>query len=144
MGGPKAIRAGEDGPVEPLYGTRAARLDDKFRLQIPSDWRLTIGPKALFTAGPDACLTVFSREGFDEARKEVDALSRADAEERERRRKYYAEIEHAMADKQGRVVVPPKLRGGLTPGQAVTLVGAGDATFELWDPQRFANREAVS
>ena len=129
--------------MEPFYGTRAARLDDKFRLQIPADWRATIGGKALFTAGPDACLTVFSREGFDDARRPYDALPTADPADRERKRRYYAAIEDAAADKQGRVVIPPPLRSGLSAGQPLTLIGFGDGTFELWDPETYANRQNV-
>jgi transcriptional regulator MraZ len=124
-------------------GTVDYALDHKWRLTVPSNWRLNDGDAEIFHLVPDsngACLRVMRRERF--ARYGEEARTKLDLDEKAHRaflRQFYANSTEVTADKQGRINVPREYCDRLELRGSVKLVGSGDL-FEIWNPEKLAER----
>lgn len=123
-------------------GTHPYSMDKKGRVSIPSQFReimqksgdheivLTISP-----TGDYHYLLAMPRSEWEPVAVDVEK-DPLDQEARNRRRFLMARMEICTMDRQGRILIPPRLRdyAGLT--KEVDLVGAGKS-FEIWDRQIF-------
>jgi MraZ protein len=124
-------------------GTHNYSMDKKGRVSIPSEFReimqksgdqelvLTIRP-----TGDYHYLMAMPRNKWQPVAEDVekDAL---DEEARNRRRLLMARMEICPLDRQGRILVPPRLRDYAGLSRELALVGTGINSFEIWDRQTF-------
>ena len=126
-----------------FLGNHPYSMDKKGRVSIPSQFRevmqksgdqeivLTIRP-----TGDYHYLMAMPRSKWEPVAEEVEQ-DILDEEARNSRRLLMARMEICLLDKQGRILIPPRLRelAGLT--REVSLLGTGIKSFEIWDRQTF-------
>ena len=124
-----------------LLGQFTYTLDDKGRLTIPSRFRDELPVNIVVTRGLDRCLTVYPIDVWKEISQKVTSLPYADPRGRTLRRVFFADAVDAELDKQGRVLIPDRLRehAGLDLSSEVLVVGL-DRFIELWDPARWESQ----
>lgn len=121
-------------------------LDDKNRVVLPARFRDNLAAGVYVTKGEDHCAAVFPREAFAaKAEAMMTTASRGD------KRVFLAGAIQQVPDRQGRIIVPEKVRAYAGLRKDVSVVGVGDH-LEIWDrdawtgylqeqDERFANRE---
>lgn len=122
-----------------FVGTFEHSLDDKGRLVLPTSFRgrLTDGG---FLAQHENCLALWSGEEFRTFVERVMEKQRNQEVTPDAVRVLTASAAEAKPDGQGRISIPPRLRGYAELSSEVVLIGAFDHV-ELWSPVRW---EAVS
>lgn len=124
-----------------FLGQFSYTLDSKGRLTIPSRFRDELPAEIVVTRGLDRCLTVYPIDVWEEISRKVTSLPITDPRGRALRRVFFADAVNAELDRQGRVLIPDRLReyAGLDLSSEVVVVGL-DRIIELWDPERW-NRQ---
>lgn len=124
---------------QPLYaGEFRHAIDDKNRITIPSRWRRDEAEEfILLPEAQNQFLLVMSPAELQRmsASPEIDANIPA-AQRRVFSRQLHARSQHAVADKQGRLVLPDDLCKKLNLRGEVALVG-GRGRFEIWNRKRW-------
>ncbi len=111
-------------------------LDAKGRMFMPSKFRDELGETFIVTLGLDHCLFVFSSDEFDRLKSKMDALSIANKDARQFARFFFAGACECEMDKQGRIMLPAKLRSYAELEKDVTVVGVS-SRLELWNTEKW-------
>ncbi len=85
----------------------------------------------------DGCVALHPKAEWERMADKVDALPFTEKPARGLRRLLYGSAYEAKLDKQGRFVLPQKLREYAGIEAEVVLVGAG-SRIELWSPERWS------
>ena len=123
-------------------------LDDKSRVIVPVKWREALGEKIYLCRSLDGtrCVWGFSEDEFarfcDKLRRGV---RMGDLAGQDQLRTLSSSVTEAEVDKQGRILISPKLRDhAMIPespkGTNVLMVGMMDR-FEIWMPDRIRERQ---
>jgi MraZ protein len=118
-------------------------LDEKGRLTIPAKFRDDLIDGLVVTRGIDRCLAIYTMKEWEKLADKVSALPVTDRLARAFRRLVFANASDAVLDKQGRVLIPPRLReyAGLN-GEAI-VTGLNNYV-EVWNPEAWGEeRERV-
>lgn len=115
-----------------FLGTHAPRLDDKGRLILPAKFREQLEEGVVVTRGQERCLYVFPAAEFERLADQLRQAPVTSKQARDYMRVFLSGASDEVPDKQGRITIPPALRGyaGLTRDCAV--IGAGHRV-EIWD-----------
>ena len=115
-------------------------IDTKGRIIVPSKFRDQLGDSFVVTAGLDNCLFVYANEEWSRFEEKLQELPLSNPKARKFSRFFLASACDCEIDKQGRILLPAKLRemAGLT--KDVVLAGVG-GRIEIWDRERW---QAVS
>ena len=108
-------------------------IDDKNRLTLPARFRAAMAGGVVLTRGLDTCVEAYPAEAWTKlVESRLAGLNPLSREARVLERFYYTGATEAQPDKQGRVMLSPKLieRAGL--GREVVVVGMRDR-LEIWD-----------
>jgi MraZ protein len=118
-------------------------LDDKGRLTIPSRFREGLSGSVVVTRGLDHCLVIYPLDVWQGIADKVTALPITDPRGRALRRLFFADASHVELDRQGRVLLPDRLReyAGLELTSDAVIVGL-HSYLELWSPQRWEQENA--
>ncbi|MDF1515826.1 MAG: division/cell wall cluster transcriptional repressor MraZ [Anaerolineae bacterium] len=113
-------------------------LDTKGRLIIPSRYRDHLQGEFVITRGLDRCLTLYPNNVWEEIAAKVTALPITDPRGRALRRIFFSDANKVELDRQGRILIPDRLReiAGITTGNEVAIVGL-DRFIELWNPDQW-------
>lgn len=117
-----------------FYGQAEHTLDQKGRLTLPSKFRELLGESFFVLCGFEKCLFVYTEEGFRELEEKLKSLPIAQGGVLQRF--FFANTEKITTDKQGRFVVPPKLRDYANLEKDITLVGVS-TRVEIWNKSTF-------
>jgi len=104
-------------------------IDDKNRIQLPSQLRSVIdperdGPGLYVTLGEDpGTLSILTERGFDELASRIETEFIPGADSRRFERQFYGLSSHVDIDKQGRFVLPENLVNQARLGSEVFLLG---------------------
>jgi MraZ protein len=118
-------------------------LDENGRLTIPAKFRDDLIDGLVVTRGIDRCLAIYTMKEWEKLADKVSALPVTDRLARAFRRLVFANASDAVLDKQGRVLIPPRLReyAGLN-GEAI-VTGLNNYV-EVWNPEAWGEeRERV-
>jgi MraZ protein len=115
-------------------------LDEKGRLAIPARFRSELQAGLVITRGTDRCLSVYPLSTWETLAAKLDALPMGDANARNLRRAAFAAAEPAELDKQGRIILPERLRAYANLEGNVAVVGM-NTFLELWDLQTWETLE---
>jgi MraZ protein len=131
-----------------LTGSYRRTIDDKLRLAIPKSLRDALGissysqtggeqkganKNALFIApGTDNSLVIYTSEVLEQVGDSLAKLSPAAKEARAFSRLFYAQVQPADLDRQGRIRIPPELAKLSGIAGEVMVIGVRDR-IELWD-----------
>ena len=124
-----------------FLGQYAHNLDDKGRLTIPAKYRSDLADGMVATRGPRRQIVLYPLNEWQALTERVDALPRLDARAGNIRRLLYAFAEDLTMDKQGRIIVPPRLREYAQINTEVIIVGL-NRYIELWAPERWREIES--
>ena len=112
-------------------------LDSKGRLIMPSAFREPLAEGLVVTVGPDHCLKVHPRADWQRVLEDLRDLRTTDRNQRMYQRMVTSQAHPDELDKQGRVLIPPRLREYAGLDRDVTVTGA-NTYIELWDAGRWA------
>ena len=121
-----------------FLGQFSYTLDIKGRLTIPSRFRDGLPTEVVLTRGMDRCLVVYPIDVWKEISEKVTSLSITNRRARSLRRQLFADAINLELDRQGRILIPDRLReyAGLELSSDVVTVGL-ESFIELWDPERW-------
>ena len=129
------------------------KVDKKGRMSIPSDFRavLTDGDprcpenplaRLVVLHGPHIkdCLHVYTIEAMEEIEEGIKRLPRGSVERKKASRKILGKSWETEVDKDGRIVLPQRLREQIGLDGLATMTAMGDY-FELWDATTYERFE---
>mgnify|MGYP002573118776 CR=1 FL=1 len=111
-------------------------LDAKGRMFMPSKFREELGDSFIVTLGLDNCLFAFPADEFDKLKLKLDSLPISNKDARQFARFFFAGACECETDKQGRIMIPAKLRSYAKLEKEVTVVGVS-TRLELWNTQKW-------
>jgi MraZ protein len=112
-------------------------LDDRGRVAIPAKYRAEFPNNlAVITPSPEGCLRVFPESAYRELSEEIATMPATTVEGRRRRRSFNAQAFDAELDRQGRILIPARLRELAGLDGNVTIVGNHES-LEIWEPGRW-------
>lgn len=104
-------------------------MDLKGRVTVPSKFREDLGDRFFVCRAIENCLYVFSPSQMEEFEKRISEFPMVQQDKL--RRYFFSGAGEVEPDKQGRILIPQKLRehAGIT--KEVTVIGVGDKA-EIW------------
>jgi MraZ protein len=127
--------------VADLVGEHRYQLDAKGRMALPAKFREAFAEGGYVNLGEDGCLYVFPRQ--ERNRRAQVARGRLEAGDRAGRdfaRVFFGTAEPVELDRQGRMVVPQKLRAQIGLEREAVVVGVVDH-LEVWPGGLFDQQE---
>jgi MraZ protein len=109
-------------------------LDSKGRLTIPAKFRAGLDTGLVMTRGIDRCLAVFPMAEWEQLAEQVSDLPMTDRRARDFRRLLFANASDVVPDKQGRVLIPPRLREYANLDGEVVVTGL-NTYIEVWSSE---------
>ncbi len=116
-----------------FLGEYVHTIDEKGRLAVPARFRAGLAAGLVITRGIDRCLAIYPLEEWERLAKQVSALPMTDRRARAFRRLVFANASDVIPDKQGRVLIPPRLREYAGLDSEVVVTGM-DTYIEVWSP----------
>ena len=118
-------------------------IDEKGHLTIPAKFRADLAAGLVVTRGIDRCLAIYPLEEWNRLAERVSALPLTDRRARAFRRLVFASAADAVPDRQGRVLIPPRLREYADLDSEVIVTGL-NTYIEVWNVGTWAQeRERV-
>jgi len=118
-------------------------IDEKGRLIIPARFRADLSEGLVVTRGLDRCLVIYPMEEWSKLAEQASALPMTDRHARAFSRLLFANASNATPDKQGRVLIPPRLREYASLNGEVVVTGI-NAYIEVWNQDSWTEeRERV-
>lgn len=118
-------------------------MDERGRVPLPPRYRDLLARGLVLTQGsPDPCLRVYDLESYEAQAAQYTGEPAIRHRGRLVRRGFFSSSFPADLDRQGRVLVPPQLRGYAGLEGSVVIIGAGE-WLEIWDPERLDAAMAV-
>ena len=121
-----------------FMGSYDHSLDAKGRMTIPSKFREALGDKFVITKSPDPCLCIYDLPSWERFVQKLSGLPYNTRKQRELVRFFMSSATEVEPDKQGRILLPQKLRTHAHIEKNVVLLGVG-ARIEIWDPETYEN-----
>ena len=119
-----------------IIGTYRHQTDEKSRLRMPSKFKDALGEGFIVTKGTNGCLFCFSQEQFEDLYKKLEAVSMFDTEAQKPVRALLSSAFETEMDKQGRILLPQKLRNYAGITKNVVSIGVGNRV-EIWSEEKF-------
>jgi MraZ protein len=114
-----------------FYGTYDHKVDTQGRVSIPSRFRELLRPGIVLTQGYDRCMLIYTQQQWQSASQNVSSRPMTQSRGRLLRRMIFATAYEDTLDKQGRVLLPTRLRTYAGIEEQVVFAGVGSA-LELW------------
>ncbi len=124
-----------------FVGEYTHSIDEKGRLTIPSKFRADFETGLFVTVGLDQCLWVYTRDGWDRFSAKLASLPVSQQKTRQAMRFFFSQATDALPDRQGRILLPDKLRAYANLQDNATLIGVGDKV-EIWQTERWEAAKA--
>ncbi len=121
-------------------GEYSHTIDAKGRLIIPSKFREGLGEKFVVSKGFDGCLHAYTYEAWNVIEEKLKELPQFKKETRDITRFFLAGAVEEEIDKQGRILIPAKLREYAGLIKDVILIGSG-SKVEIWAGERWGEAE---
>lgn len=116
-----------------FLGEFSHTIDEKGRLTIPAKFRDELAEGLIVTRGIDRCLAVYPMKEWNRLAEQVSALPLTDRLARAFRRLVFANASDAIPDKQGRILIPPRLREYADLDGEAIVTGL-NTYVEVWNP----------
>ena len=107
-------------------------IDTKGRLIIPAKFRESLGEHFVVTQGLDGCLFAYDNSEWEIFEKQLQSMLIGKKDTRNFARFFLARAAEVEVDKQGRILVPSKLREFAGLEKDVVMVGVGNRV-EIWN-----------
>ncbi len=106
-------------------------VDAKGRVSVPAAYRDELGENFCLTVGFDGCLDIFPADVWDAHRARLMTEEMNYGKQRKIQRKLFRQSINMSSDKQGRILLPEKLRKHAEIEKEVVFIGMG-RKIELW------------
>ena len=120
-----------------MTGLYQKKVDSRSRLHLPAKVRAELGRIFCITISADTCLTVYSKDSWQEL---VDKINATQNTERSVWRPLFTNAVMCEADKRGYITMPQHLRDFAEITENATIVGCGEK-YELWDSVKWDARQ---
>ena len=128
--------------TKPLIGTDEATIDDKGRLLVSKKKRERLGEPFVMALGETGCIVAYPQETWHKVLSEIASNPSTNQGRQQFARMTTGTAEDELKfDKQGRVVIPQKLREAANITDKVVLVGCLDR-LEIWSKDEHDAYEA--
>jgi MraZ protein len=117
-----------------FLGTHSPRLDDKGRLILPAKFRDELAEGLVITKGQERCLYMWPLAEFARITEQMRQAPVTSKAARDYMRVFFAGASDEVPDKQGRITIPPALRGYAGLQRDCVVIGA-NTRVEVWDAQ---------
>lgn len=120
-----------------FLGSFLHHLDAKGRISLPATFRRgrESEPFVLIQRPTDA-ISLYPDEAWLELEAELRTMAKRDAKYRNMVRRVTANAAEVVPDKQGRILIPERIRDAVGLGSEALVIGALNH-IEIWDPERF-------
>lgn len=118
-------------------------IDAKGRLAIPAKHREQLPSGSVVTIAPNGCLRIYPPSEWDALTVELRVTVDTTTQERNLTRRIFAEASDVEFDKQGRVLIPARLRESAGLGGSAVVAGANNVV-EVWNEERWSSLLADS
>jgi MraZ protein len=126
-----------------FYGEHEHTIDEKSRVTLPAKFRHALADGVVLVRGIDGTVDVYPRATWEANMARIAELDSLNRESRDMKRFVFTGATPAELDRQGRVVLPPKLTERADLGKDVVVLGVHDH-IEIWDRGRWARHlEAI-
>jgi len=115
-------------------------IDTKGRIIVPAKFRESLGEEFVVTQGLDGCLFVYPNSEWDNFVTELKNLP-GNKEARQLQRYFMAGAANLDVDKQGRILIPSKLRESAGLEKDVVFVGVL-SKIEIWSKERWESNNS--
>lgn len=112
-------------------------IDAKGRIIIPSKFREDLGEVFYITAGLDGCLYVYPQKEWQSLAEKFAKIP-GNEEARRLQRFFFSKASECEVDKQGRILIPMKLREDAGLDKDIVFVGVLNK-IEIWSKERLEN-----
>jgi len=116
-----------------MTGIYDHKIDDKGRLFIPSDLRRELGEVFHITISSEECLTAHPADSWERFIEKIKALPMS---KQPKMRPFLSNAARCELDRQGRFLLPQKLRDRVGLQKEVAVVGIG-TVVQFWDSEKF-------
>ncbi len=117
-------------------------LDTKGRMFVPSKFREELGDVFYVMPGMERCLFVYTAEEFHRLQSKCDAAPLTSRDAREFNRAFFSGAFDCEMDKQGRIMIPQKLRDFARLSKDITVVGVSNRV-EIWDTNKWEETHSL-
>jgi MraZ protein len=120
-------------------GSYPHTLDDKGRIIVPTRFRDFIrvgGSDTIMITGMDRCLFAYTLDDWGKIEARILAQAESSDHMRRFRRSFVGNAHECQLDRQGRVLIPPQLRGYAALDRDIVLVGVLNH-FEIWSKENW-------
>lgn len=118
-------------------------LDEKNRIIVPSKYRQALQGKLIMTRGLDGCLACYPAQEFEKYIEGLSSLPMEKKDVRQYMRTVASNAEECELDKQGRVVLPQRLKEAAGIIREIVIIGAFNR-FEVWSAEAFGRYEELT
>lgn len=115
-------------------GTHTQSVDVKGRMAFPAKLREILGESFVVTKGIGGCIFVYPTAAFEKKAEKLNSLPMAAALTLQR--SFMANASDVETDKQGRILIPARLRELAAVEKEAVVVGVSDHC-EIWNPERW-------
>ncbi len=122
-----------------FMGTYDHSIDTKGRVIVPAKFREPLGDSFVVTLGLDGCLFVYPEEEWMDFVKQLKELP-GTKEARKLQRYFMAGAAPCDVDKQGRILIPSKLREAAGLEKDIVFVGVM-SKIEIWSKERWEEND---
>ena len=122
-----------------FFGTYEHSLDSKGRVILPSRFRVSFDHGGYLTQYRDGCLALWTPDEFERQMEDMQVRSASGKSDRNLARLWASATHDLEVDRQGRIVLPARMREYAGLESDVTVVGVIDRV-ELWDPSRWLEK----
>ena len=119
-----------------FFGEYEHNIDDKGRVIMPAKFREDLGMVFYVTKGLNNCLFVYPKEAWEKRIEELGRLGDTQEQVRRFKRIFFSNASQNVLDKQGRVVITPKLRQEASLTKEIVFIGVNDH-IEIWDAKNW-------
>ena len=119
-----------------FFGEYEHNIDDKGRVIMPAKFREDLGMVFYVTKGLNNCLFVYPKEAGEKRIEELGRLGDNQEQVRRFKRIFFSNASQNVLDKQGRVVITPKLRQEASLTKEIVFIGVNDH-IEIWDAKNW-------
>ena len=125
-----------------FYGEYEHTVDEKNRVTLPARFRHALANGVVLARGIENNIDVFPNDSWSSSVARVAELDSFTREAREMKRHVFAGAVVSELDRQGRVLVPPRLAEHARLGKEVVVAGVHDH-LEIWDRAEWAARQSA-
>lgn len=125
-----------------FFGEFEHSIDSKGRLTIPAKFKDDLAGGIVVTRGLDGCLWAFTKDEWKIISQKIASLTLTSPQARRFTRFMFSSASESIPDRNGRVIIPLKLREYAQIESEVVVAGMMNK-IELWSPQRWTDEQVT-